>query len=35
MSQEQNDKSAEAGTKIEVVAKGKRRQYPYDEWSFA
>ena len=28
MSQEQNDKSAEAGMKTEGVAKGKRRQYP-------
>ncbi|HEX9387837.1 MAG TPA: hypothetical protein VF918_16050 [Anaerolineales bacterium] len=28
MSQDQNDKSAEAGMKTEVVAKGKRRQYP-------
>ena len=28
MSQEQNDKSAEAERKTEVVAKGKRRQYP-------
>ena len=28
MSQEQNDKSADAGMKTEVVAKGKRRQYP-------
>ena len=28
MSQGQNDKSAEAGMKTEVVAKGKRRQYP-------
>lgn len=28
MSQDQNGKSAEAGMKTEVVAKGKRRQYP-------
>ena len=28
MSQEQHDKSADAGMKTEVVAKGKRRQYP-------
>ena len=28
MSQDQNGKSAEASTKTEVVAKGKRRQYP-------
>jgi transposase-like protein len=28
MSQEQNDRSAEAGMKTEVVAKSKRRQYP-------
>ncbi len=28
MSQEQNGKSAEAEMKTEVVAKGKRRQYP-------
>ena len=28
MSQDQNGKSAEAETKTEVVAKGKRRQYP-------
>lgn len=28
MSQEQDDKSADTGMKTEVVAKGKRRQYP-------
>jgi transposase-like protein len=28
MSQDENSKSAEAGMKTEVVAKGKRRQYP-------